>query len=421
MAGDGKTQAKPMTALLNEDNELAAFDASAVPAQLLPVLDVESSAALRVVRVDPLAILKIVKHARESYPTPVNGQLLGLEIGGVLEVTNAFAVPTQPGSDEDMTQYQVEMIQSLREVNVDSSSVGWYQSTRLGDFLQQPLLDVQASYQASAGAASVVLIHDTAKSEHSGNLSLRAFRLTPTYLDLIRRGSGFTTRDVAAHGLTYANILEEVPVHVAASALGRALVAELQWPAGAGTDADADALQRPSSFNAKLRARAQADDAAGGAGSGDAAGGAARLGSRGLARPMCTGALDLAAGGGGSLARQLEAMGELMDEHAHDASQWMYWKRGEAKVRVQRQQFVQRQALANAAREARGEAPEPVPQDAELDRRFAPLPEPSRLDALLNAANLGLLAKGLTQSRGPALAKMYMAQALHGASAGVSE
>ncbi|KAJ2649535.1 hypothetical protein GGH99_007782, partial [Coemansia sp. RSA 1285] len=222
---------KPMTALLNEGHELAAFDKSAVPKKLLPVLDIERVAAVKSVKVDALAVLKIVKHAREYYPTPVNGQLLGLEIDGVLEVTNGFPVPTQPGSEEDMTNYQIEMIQCLREVNADSSSVGWYQSTRLGDFMQQPLLDVQASYQASPSNASVVLIHDTAKSEQSGNLSLRAFRLSPVYQELVRGGSGrFTTKELAAKGLTYANVLEELPVRIETSLLGAVLLSELQWP-----------------------------------------------------------------------------------------------------------------------------------------------------------------------------------------------
>ncbi|KAJ1941820.1 hypothetical protein GGF37_003383, partial [Kickxella alabastrina] len=219
MAGTTK-QSKPMTALLNEQSELSAFDASAIPKQLRSVLDVEKVSTLTLVKVDPLAILKIVKHARESYPTSVNGQLLGLEVDGVLEVTNAFAVPTQPGSEEDMTNYQIEMIQCLREVNVDSSSVGWYQSTRLGDFMQQPLLDVQASYQISPNNSSVVLIHDTSKSEQAGNLSLRAFRLSQVYQDLAKNGK-FTTKELADKGLTYGNILEELPIQVETSALSK--------------------------------------------------------------------------------------------------------------------------------------------------------------------------------------------------------
>ncbi|KAJ2518190.1 hypothetical protein H4217_003488 [Coemansia sp. RSA 1939] len=423
---------KPMTALLNEGHELAAFDKSAVPKKLLPVLDIERVAAVKSVKVDALAVLKIVKHAREYYPTPVNGQLLGLEIDGVLEVTNGFPVPTQPGSEEDMTNYQIEMIQCLREVNADSSSVGWYQSTRLGDFMQQPLLDVQASYQASPSNASVVLIHDTAKSEQSGNLSLRAFRLSPVYQELVRGGSGkFTTKELAAKGLTYANVLEELPVRIETSSLGAVLLSELQWP-GSSSSSQAEAvlesLQRPSSFNAKLRARrladrtAVADDSEATEALDDAASGLlpARPTAYLTPRPMCTSALDLSQGvgasGAGSLMRQLEAVGELIDDHIHDANQWMYWKRGEAKELGRRAQFVQRKALANAARAARGEAPEPEQSERELDRMFRVLPEPSRLDSLLGTANLGLLTKGIAQSRGPALAKMFMAQGLHEAS-----
>ncbi|KAJ2898094.1 hypothetical protein IWW38_001504 [Coemansia aciculifera] len=410
MSGETKN-AKPMTTLLNEETaQLATFDVSRIPKQLLPVLDVEKTVALTKVRVDPLAVLKIVKHARESHPTSVNGQLLGLEINGVLEVTHAFPVPTQLGSEEDMTNYQIEMIQCLREVNVDSSSVGWYQSTRLGDFMGQPLLDVQASYQASPNAASsVVLIHDTTKSEQGGNLSLRAFRLSAAYLDLVKKGE-FGTKDLAARGLTFANILEELPVQVEGSSLAKALVAELQWPATGNGAADqllAQELQRPSSFNAKLRARrladrsAVADDVAD-----DDVAGVPGLGAEGLLPVRSVGFLGRPVAALGleqadvSLARQLESMGELIDEHVHDANQWMYWKRGEAKVRNARAQFVER-------RKDQDEVPE-----KELDAMFRPLPEPSRLDALLNTANLSLLTKAVTQSRGPAMTKMYMAQAL---------
>ncbi|PIA16434.1 hypothetical protein COEREDRAFT_81373 [Coemansia reversa NRRL 1564] len=417
-----KQQAKPMTALLHDDNELSAFDASNVPERLLSVLDVEKNMPLTLVKVDPLAILKIIKHARESYPTSVNGQLLGLEIDGVLEVTNAFAVSTQPGSEEDMTSYQVEMMQCLREVNVDSSSVGWYQSTRLGDFMQQPLLDVQASYQVSSASSSssVVLIHDTAKSEQAGNLSLRAFRLSPTYLELAKSGK-FTTKELANKGLTYGNILEELPIHVETSSLSKVLLHELQWPSGIEQEL-VEGLQRPSSFNAKLRAKrlidrsAVADDteAASDLLDGSLSGLVPSRPTAYLSRPMCTNALDLSQGqsGSASLLRQLETVGELIDEHIHDAHQWMYWKRGEAKEKNRRQQYVQRRTQSNAARVARGEKPEPELTEKELDKMFKTLPEPSRLDALLNTANLNLLTKGVTQSRGPALTKMYLAQGL---------
>lgn len=39
------------------------------------------------------ALLKITKHCKESAPNLVTGQLLGLDIGSVLEVTNCFPFP----------------------------------------------------------------------------------------------------------------------------------------------------------------------------------------------------------------------------------------------------------------------------------------------------------------------------------------
>ncbi|MCL7032414.1 hypothetical protein MKW94_020103, partial [Papaver nudicaule] len=81
----------------------------------------EVAQPLRVVQIEGLAVLKIIKHCKESSPALVTGQLLGLDVGSVLEVTNCFPFP-------------LEMMRCLREVNVDNNTVGWYQSTLLGSF-----------------------------------------------------------------------------------------------------------------------------------------------------------------------------------------------------------------------------------------------------------------------------------------------
>ncbi|CAO3596423.1 unnamed protein product [Absidia cylindrospora] len=57
------------------------------------------SEPLSVVQLDGLVVLKIIKHCRESYPSDVTGQLLGLDDKGTLEVTNCFPFP----SDDDET------------------------------------------------------------------------------------------------------------------------------------------------------------------------------------------------------------------------------------------------------------------------------------------------------------------------------
>jgi len=39
--------------------------------------------------------LKIIKHCKECMPALVTGQLLGLDIGSILEVTNCFPFPVR--------------------------------------------------------------------------------------------------------------------------------------------------------------------------------------------------------------------------------------------------------------------------------------------------------------------------------------
>lgn len=108
------------------------------------------SSPLRNVQLDGLAVLKILKHCKESMPSLVTGQLLGLDIGQTLEVTDCFPFPVSSsnkrhalifnslspkvlqtrteedeGNEADGASYQLEMMRCLREINVDNNTVGW--------------------------------------------------------------------------------------------------------------------------------------------------------------------------------------------------------------------------------------------------------------------------------------------------------
>lgn len=103
---------------------------------------------------DEQVILKIIKHCKEFSPALVTGQLLGLDVGSILEVTNCFPFPVDESylllarwfmiiyfiliyfsiaqireEDEEIeadgANYQLEMMRCLREVNVDNNTVGW--------------------------------------------------------------------------------------------------------------------------------------------------------------------------------------------------------------------------------------------------------------------------------------------------------
>jgi translation initiation factor 3 subunit H len=52
--------------------------------------------SLRCVQLDGHVVLKIAKHCRDNMPNLVTGQLLGLDVGPVLEVTDCFPFPVTP-------------------------------------------------------------------------------------------------------------------------------------------------------------------------------------------------------------------------------------------------------------------------------------------------------------------------------------
>lgn len=52
----------------------------------------------------------------------------------------------------------MQMMRCLREVNVDDNSVGWYQSTNMGNFMNQSLIEHQYEFQ-QALSKSVLIIH----------------------------------------------------------------------------------------------------------------------------------------------------------------------------------------------------------------------------------------------------------------------
>ena len=49
--------------------------------------------ALKTVQLEGHVVLKIIKHCKECMPALVTGQLLGLDVGQTLEVTDSFPFP----------------------------------------------------------------------------------------------------------------------------------------------------------------------------------------------------------------------------------------------------------------------------------------------------------------------------------------
>lgn len=166
------------------------------------------------VQIEALVLMKISRHASQTFPTTSTGCLVGMEREGTLEVTNAFPFPIfdVPGADSSSSShhqssdpsslaamaprqkpnaaYQAEMIRHLKEVNVDANSVGWYTSASMGNFLHLSFVENQFHYQKENERA-VALVHDVSRSSQ-GALSLRAFKLSPTFMAAFKEGK-FTT------------------------------------------------------------------------------------------------------------------------------------------------------------------------------------------------------------------------------------
>lgn len=157
--------------------------------------------------------MKIVKHGAATFPSVATGATVGLDQDGVLEITNSFPFPTVDVSATDSHShqnndasasaaaaprqkanvvYQNDMIKHLKEVNVDANNVGWYTSATMGNFVNLSFIENQYHYQKD-NENTVALVHDVSRSSQ-GSLSLRAFKLSPSFLAAYKEGKFSTER-----------------------------------------------------------------------------------------------------------------------------------------------------------------------------------------------------------------------------------
>lgn len=169
---------------------------------------------LQAVQLEALVVMKVIKHGASRFPTTATGSLVGMDVNGVLEVTNTFPFPVvdlPPDAQFEQqyfnaaaaaprakanTSYQAEMIRKLREVNVDANNVGWYTSANLGSFINTNFIENQYFYQKDLNETAIALVHDVSRSSQ-GVLSLRAFRLSSQFMTAYKENK-FTTEKYAS-------------------------------------------------------------------------------------------------------------------------------------------------------------------------------------------------------------------------------
>jgi len=170
--------------------------------------------------------MKKKKKKKKETEIVVTGQLLGLDVGSTLEITNCFPFPSiLEEDDDDNSEYQYEMMKCLREVNADINYVGWYSSTDMNSFWKESTIETQYTYQERL-PKSVVIIYDPIKSMQ-GLFPLRAYRLTNAFVKLFKK-SEFNRKSIMSQNLSFRNVFEEIQIQIKNSKLASAFLYQLE-------------------------------------------------------------------------------------------------------------------------------------------------------------------------------------------------
>ncbi|KNZ55543.1 eukaryotic translation initiation factor 3 subunit H [Puccinia sorghi] len=270
--------AKPMTAaaaiMASNPSRQNAPSPTPTPAAKLPgsqsqLTELEPELPVESLKVDSLALMKIIKHAREvaqsGTSSPAAGQILGIDSAGVLNVSDAFPLPsgslgsTSEGEDKQANQkstmrYTASILPRLSALGADANVVGFYCSTVNGQHCATPgfienLISMQIGLPPAAnpktknlapvrpkliGGKGVALVYDLA-SAAEGTIHLKAYRLSKEFVETYKAGV-FDSQNLANHKLTTSNFLQEIPLKIQSSALLTAFLATLIAPTKTGQD-----------------------------------------------------------------------------------------------------------------------------------------------------------------------------------------
>ncbi|KAL8439370.1 hypothetical protein Efla_003053 [Eimeria flavescens] len=323
----------------------------------------QRNVALRVVEVDSLVIMKILKHWRDFHPLPVNGQLLGSEVRDKLEVTNCFPLPQkkevlaalqqekmsgdlEERLDEEFDRYQDRMAELMHDVNVDCFTVGWYQTASFAECFQKEIVESLAAYQELVDKA-VVLCFDTQRHSEGRN-AFKAFRVNPAFLSKFAAYEA----DVAQYSkLTAEDVLVEIPLVVKNAFLTEACLLNLS--------------------------------------------GASQL----TAGSLCLGYEQSAV-----LERGLYDLSVSLEILADEQEKLQRYQKDSLRQQQTQKQLLERRRLENEQRRLRGEPLLP----AEVDASFRPIEPPSLLPALLLQSQTQQHTKELADACSGSLAKMFI-------------
>lgn len=411
---NGLSASASFTSLENTDPELLEFQ---------PITKVQ---------LDSSVVLKILKHCRDLHPSGATGQLLGVDVKGTLEISNCFpftaryaaANATNASAEDDTssnmlaaalnakddgTEVQIQMLKCLQKLNLHANVAGYYQSFPLADYYSLNTIETLANYQKTF-PWSILLAYDSSRTMETGNLCLKAYRLSSKFMQLYTKDKKFNLANLQKHKFTASQIFDKIPVEITNSHLVTCFLQQLQastvYPA---TFATCHLNQPSSSFNRSMTIPS--------------------------VNPLTPNMDTLELSSESFLETQLEYLTDCLDDHDNEHRKFQNWQRNIQKEHQKLQYGINRRRQENAARTSQGL--EPLhDEEALVDLLVTPIAslsvekhgalistlnphlnrllnnEPSRLENLLIEKQMDSVCKQMNMFAGPALTKMYLAKAM---------
>eukprot|EP01068_Selenidium_serpulae_P008939 Selendium_serpulae@DN5110_c0_g1_i1.p1 len=215
------------------------IDPRAVAGASAPIV-VRPKTPLKFVKVDALVLMRIVKHCRDHSGMNVNGHLLGLDSGGVLEVTNCHPLKAKGHTNENPLvdeEQDLAFVDMMRQLRADCFTAGWYQTMHFEDLKDKDILDSLCTYKEDNQPTishNVVIGFDPLLNSMGRN-AFRVYRLSDDFMRIL------DTQD--PRRLKTKDALVEVPLVVDNPALIDAFLIESEAAGRAAHDGDLSALQ----------------------------------------------------------------------------------------------------------------------------------------------------------------------------------
>ncbi|EPY50770.1 translation initiation factor eIF3h [Schizosaccharomyces cryophilus OY26] len=312
------------------------------------------------VELESMLVMNIIKHCRDSITNVGTiGQLVGIDIDGVLQVSSSFESPSVLENEESAVNKSVSgrarqahteaTLNRMQYLGAVTGHVGWYQGTYVGAFLNSSFfVETQYAYQKES-PNSIALVYDLSQS-CNGSLILRAFQLTPEFMAAYEEKT-WTVTSLNKHHVSPANIVRELPVAIHNSHLATCLLHSLSEPS------------KPSSL---LSSEAALDSM-----------------ERELPLTETFSNFDLNLGVGHK--KNLEHLLESVDEYHYEQGNVGFHQRQLAREQAKIQQWLTKRKAENANRAAENRPLLPLD---EWKRIFKLPAEPRLLDSLLISAQI---------------------------------